>query len=315
MRVTNNLNLPGPIYKALSVDGYAHPEQPSDISTTSLIGPPRIFQLRKRHWDQIEESGADQDSIAEKRFYMPINGWVLSGQPDLYQFHEQKMIWLPTGLPSFVPVDGGFEGVEWDWKSTKIYALTKEQSDWQAQVNVNAMLLRHEGHKVEAGNIVAFLKDWNKEKSKVMRNYPLSPLEIVPIQMWKESQAEAYAKQRVVIHQQAAELPDEELPPCTDEEKWMTATSYAVMADGGKVASDVFFHGEGDEDPQQLANRRATELTDASRSKKTGIAKKNYTVKHRPGMPKKCLDYCICRSICAIGLQAKRDFPEAEREV
>lgn len=328
MKVTNNLNLPGPIYKALSIDGYSHPTEPSDISTTSLIGPPRIFQLRKRHWNELEEdaadrvwqlfgqalhiaaaSGADDDSIAEKRFYMPINGWVLSGQPDLYQFHEQKMIWLPSGLPSFVKVEGGAEGVEYDWKSTKIYALTKEQSDWQAQVNVNAMLLRYNKHKVEAGNIVAFLKDWNKAKMKVSRNYPQSPLEIVPIQMWKESQVEAYAKQRIVIHQQAADLPDDELPPCTDEEKWMTSTSYAVMADGGKVASDVYFYGDV-EDPQRAAADRARELTEASRSKKTGVAKKNYQVQHRPGMPKKCLDYCPVRGICKTGIQAKKDFPE-----
>ncbi len=98
MTFTNKYNLPETLVRALSFDGYTPGE--SNISTTSLIGPPRIFQLKKRHKDKIEEDVIEKvwsllgqaahvvveraegrNSITEERLYLTINGWTISGLP------------------------------------------------------------------------------------------------------------------------------------------------------------------------------------------------------------------------------------------
>ncbi len=48
------------MFRALSHDGYTPGAKPFDISVTSLIGPPKIFQLRKRHSEEITEDASDR---------------------------------------------------------------------------------------------------------------------------------------------------------------------------------------------------------------------------------------------------------------
>lgn len=99
MALTNKSNLPGVIERAVANDPY---ESSSDISTTRLIAPPRIRVLEKKYADQVEEDVSDlifsllgssvhsiieravsDDDIAEKRLYVDVKGWTLSGQFDL----------------------------------------------------------------------------------------------------------------------------------------------------------------------------------------------------------------------------------------
>jgi len=60
MTITNNHGLPAPMYRALSHDGYMAGTRQANISVTSLIGPPKINQLKKRYSEQIVEDAADR---------------------------------------------------------------------------------------------------------------------------------------------------------------------------------------------------------------------------------------------------------------
>jgi hypothetical protein len=42
--------------------------------------------------------------------------------------------------------------------------------------------------------------------------------------MWRPEDAELYLEQRVALHQSAKDKPDDKLPPCTDEERWLDKT-------------------------------------------------------------------------------------------
>lgn len=55
--VTNNYNLPQPMWRALAKDTYIGG---GNISATRLIAPPRIVVLRKYHEDEIEEDASDR---------------------------------------------------------------------------------------------------------------------------------------------------------------------------------------------------------------------------------------------------------------
>jgi len=104
MTITNNYDLPAPMYRALAHDGYMAGTKKADISVTTLIGPPKINQLKKRHADEITEDASDrvwallgqsvhivlelaggEDEMTEKRLYKEISGWTLTGQTDLYE--------------------------------------------------------------------------------------------------------------------------------------------------------------------------------------------------------------------------------------
>jgi len=51
MKMKNRFKLPASIVQALSLDTY---EKEGDYSVTELIGPPRIHQIIKRNYDDIE---------------------------------------------------------------------------------------------------------------------------------------------------------------------------------------------------------------------------------------------------------------------
>jgi len=56
MIITNKHNLPEPLYRAIARD-----VQPREgFSITDLIQPPRMTQLSRRHWDEIEEDASDR---------------------------------------------------------------------------------------------------------------------------------------------------------------------------------------------------------------------------------------------------------------
>lgn len=54
--IKNKYRLPVPLVAALENDPYNFD---GDISTTSLILPPRIRELRKRHYKEIHEDASD----------------------------------------------------------------------------------------------------------------------------------------------------------------------------------------------------------------------------------------------------------------
>ena len=102
MKITNKYNLPEPLVSVVKNDPYPT-EADWDISTTTLLSPPRIVQLKKRHRDQVSEDVSEniyrllgtnthhilervttKDCLKEKRFSAYVNGWKLAGQIDLF---------------------------------------------------------------------------------------------------------------------------------------------------------------------------------------------------------------------------------------
>jgi len=88
-----------------------------------------------------------------------------------------------------------------------------------------------------------------------------------------------FIKGKVDEYQRCSELDDDEIPPCTPEERWDSPSKYAVMKNGVKRAVRLF-------DIQEEADQLAT-------SKGAG-----HYVEVRKGESRRCRSYCLCRQFC-----------------
>jgi hypothetical protein len=209
MVITNKHGLPEPIYQALLNDSYD--DGGADITVTRLIDSPRINALLKAHGGERDASESlwallgqamhhilergnhkNENEIREKRLFAMVQGWRVSGQFD-----------------RLVLADGILQ----DYKVTSAYSLNYGIKDeWVKQLNVLRWLAELNGIEVKKLEIVAILRDWNKQHAK---KYPL-PVQVLDVPMMGDDEIEDYVKERVLAHQAA----EENLPECTGEETW-----------------------------------------------------------------------------------------------
>lgn len=271
MPITNNLNLPEPLVEAIRNDGYTKGD--ADFSTTELISPPRIAQLRRGHGKHITEDAADRifslfgqavhtilergasdKYLVEKRFFLEHDGARISGQIDLYDIPARKLQ---------------------DWKITSRWTTADgAKPEWVAQANINRLLMLESGYEVDALEYVAIYRDWSKLAASRERDYPQHQVETIPILIWPVTQTKQYLSERIRLHREAAEA----LPLCTPDERWEKPTRWALMKKGQKRA--VKLYDSKDEMP---------ELTDQQ------------YVEERPGECTRCLHYCPVVAFCSFG--------------
>ena len=285
MRITNKTGLPEPLVAALRNDDYTRGA--ADISATGLIAPARKVALEEMYADRLEEDAADKAAILigkavhqfiaakatgdlsdKKRLMMAVNGWVISGQTD----HVDDEMFT---------VDGGRII---DYKSTKVsewrFGLREERAQ---QLNIYAEILRANGYTVTGLAAVLIFKDWSHPEAarKNSDDYPPHDIVEVEVPLWPQAQAQAYILGRVKAHQ-AARV---ELPPCSDEERWLRGEAWAVRKLGNKAATK-------NHPVEADAIAHAAQLND-------GKPSVGYVVEHRPGVYNRCEWYC---TVGAMGL-------------
>lgn len=221
-KYTPNPNLPEALYRAMTENNEYYDNQKSDYSISDLLNPPQVVQLTKRHDDEIIlpyyanflamlgtgvhnllEAKAKSLMIdgAEERLFYEIDGTVISGEPDV-----------------FTDVNGGIVD---DYKLIKVSRLPFcPDPHWEEQTNSYVQLLRWNGKKVDKLRIIALLKDWSEIEIDRKKGYPQSPVVIFEIPMWNPMVAESFIQERLTLHKNAAILPDNQLPECSDKERW-----------------------------------------------------------------------------------------------
>jgi hypothetical protein len=272
MKWTNKFSLPETIYNAVIHDPYV---REGEYSVTQLISPPQILQLLRRHDSEIERDVSD-------------NLWMLLGsaihhvleraKPDNALKEESLKISngriTISGRPDLYTAEGNVE----DYKVTSVYAfLLGNKPEWEAQLNLYALLYREYGFKVNKLFIHAILRDWMQSKT-VDEDYPQCPFISVEIPLEKPEVVLMYLEGRVMIHQSSARLPDDHLPECTDQERWMRPTTYAVKKKG---------------------NKRATKVFDTQKEAENMIAgSDNLVLEFRPGENVRCERFCDAKNFC-----------------
>lgn len=294
MILTNVTGLPQSIVNLASYAWYDDP-QDSDITVTRLIKPPRIVNLFKRHKEKIKvdvqelawsilgssihvmlERCAGEDVIVETRLKTEINGWRVSGKPDAYYPKLKK---------------------EDDYKVTSVYSFQSDKPEWEAQLNLNAMLHRLKRQEVESINIVAILRDFSRKKAEVDHNYPQHGIYLQGYPVWTLDEQKKLALERVKLHQEASELPDNELPLCTPEERWYRGGGWAVYMSGNTKATRVF--ETQDECHTYMEENPPPEAKISKKTNKVLAPAKTYLpLQERQGENIRCLHYCEARQFC-----------------
>ena len=240
MKTTNKFGVPDALVRFLERDTYSRGA--SRISVTQLINSPRIVLLTDRHTQDIEVDVADQlwlllgkaihhviergtenkdGTTTEERVFAKIHGWTVSGQIDLQE------------------EDGGL--IVRDWKFTSVWSVVNGKDEWVEQLNSYADLLRRNGRKVKRLEVVAFLRDWNRRDAE-KDGYPKAPIIVVPVTLWPPEKAASFCEERVMMHQKARVSADfdEDLPLCTDKDRWIRPSKWLCMKPGAERPVRVF---------------------------------------------------------------------------
>ena len=298
MKFTNKFNLPqtfvNVIHRPTYSKGKAH------ISATEIINSPRIVQLKKKHWDDIEqdasemvwslfgsavhnilEHGKDKHHIVEERLNIEFEGWKISGAIDLQELE-------PNGTMTIS-----------DYKVTGAWAVMNEKDDWHRQLNIYGWMVE-KVKKVPVGKlqIIAIIRDWSARDAASKEGYPQSPVATIDIPLWTFEEREAFITKRIYDHGTALfEMEtDGEMPDCTPEEMWEKKTSYALKKDGNVRAKSV---------------HETLEDAEKAMAKSEETAKKNekFAIEVRQGERTRCRSYCQVSPFCTQYQNYLKEMP------
>lgn len=278
MIITNRFDLPQSFVQMAQREYIVTPRE---YRVTSLLKGLRETILERRHHNEIERDVSDMiwllfgqavhhvlevydekdTQLKEERIKVPIGDYILSGQFDLYDSETKGLV---------------------DYKTASVWKIIyKNYDDWRRQLLIYSYMMKRIGFAVEHGDIIALLKDHSKKQAKTQRGYPQLPVEKIRF----EFNADDYAEIEEWIYDRFAEikkienLPDDELPLCTPEERFNSGDKYAVMKKGRKTALRVL---DSEEDAQKWMDENG----------------KGDYIEIRPGEDKKCADYCSVNKFC-----------------
>ena len=241
MKITNNFNVPETLLALARRDDYTKGK--ADFSVTEIISPPRIQRLRRKHYNEMTQDVADmlwmllgtalhvvaeRSEIAghtnEERLTVGIDDVMLSGAIDLQKNDKDGVIIT-------------------DYKFTSAWALMNDKPEWEQQQNIYKYLVeRCKKQPVKKLEICAFIRDWSRRDAVNKADYPKAPIQVIDIPIWTQDRVEHFIRERINLHRDSKVNADwnEELPLCTEEERWIRETKYAVKKEGRKTAVRVY---------------------------------------------------------------------------
>lgn len=289
MKITNKYNLPEQLVNLVNSEYKPTPQQ---YSCTTILKPTRQIILERRYQDLIEQDvsemiwmifGIAVHSIIENssegegqfkeeklkvdlgKYSKELEGYKLSGRSDLIDLLEKKII---------------------DWKTCSAWkVIYKDFEDWRKEMLIYAWAVKDMGLEINSGEAIAFIKDFNKTKSKTEIDYPDLP---IYVKKFKFTDKEFEEIQNYIINKfleikANEDVTDEELPMCSLEERWNDGDSYIVKKIGNKRATKI--HQTLEE-----AQKHLDSLEDKYPH--------TYEIETRKGIDKKCLEYCSCKEFC-----------------
>ncbi|MDR2943451.1 MAG: PD-(D/E)XK nuclease family protein [Treponema sp.] len=277
MEITNRLNLPEAIVKAVSTE--LHNKSDKELSATTLLKGIKEIILERRYWEKLKDDAADRIWAVwgeAVHALLETEGEHEFSEIDVHGFIDEIKI---TGRIDNYNMEAG---IITDYKTASVWkTIVGDFEDWRMQGAIYSWLLYNNGFRIEKCRFIALLKDHSKSKAKFDSNYPQSPVVIYEFQITKALLEEAgkFVKQRVAEYLKHIGKADDDIPPCTDKERWAEKTKYAVMKQGNKRAIKVC----------------DTEIEARQKAESQGIG---HYVETRPGTSKKCSDYCVCRDYC-----------------
>jgi len=226
------------------------------------MSPPKIRRLREQYDADME---IDVTKMIASQLGTFMHGKLEAKEVEGYT-NEERI---------FTEVDGVVISGAIDLQKQ----VKQGKDDWTTQLNIYKWLVESVKRvPVKGLQICAIIKDYSAHDTS--EGYPEAEAVMIDIPMWDSVTTEAYVRKRLEMHRNAKVNHEfgEELQACTDEERWMSETVFAVKREGRKSAIRLFKTIE-----------EATELAEKE---------KGY-VETRQGEPKRCTgDFCGVSKWC-----------------
>lgn len=280
MKYTNKHGLPKSLVEVIT--GHTYDKSKSDpyrLGITTLISPPCLSILSQRHWEELEEDVSDHIWRITGNAYHYI---LSKSKVEEGKLIEEKME-IPKGLFTIVgKLDIYSEETIEDWKISSVWSFKLgDKEEWDNQINSYAWMLRTLGYPVQKGFINGILRDWSKSDSKRYEDYPKIPFKRIEIKIWPFEKQEEYINERIALFEKAMHLPDDQLPTCSEKERWRSEDKYAVYKGSNQSATKLF-------DTQ----------IDAEAFVGSQEKPKIYRIEKREGKDSRCADYCLVNKFC-----------------
>lgn len=304
MKITNNMNLPQPFVEACKRD--EHPRFGMDtFSATELLKGTKEILLVRRHWNELEQDAADMVwLVLGKAVHKVFEGH--EGEYDIAEARGEVEI---TVGDEKIRVSGAWDlydsikKIIHDYKTTGVFSYQMHANgsndDWRDQTRIYWYILNEIGFRVNEAHITVILKDWSKTKAKMDRTYPQKPVQKI---IYRFSQPDDLIDVRKMLSDKLEEIkafqnvPDDEIPPCSKEERWERDEKWALMKKGRKSAVKLF--------NSEVEAEFVLE----------GLSNDHYIV-YRPGTPTKCLDYCVACDHCSFYREYMARLNEKEETI
>ena len=313
MKYTNNHNISLPIAAWLLFDEYDYIDKPNYISATTLLKPTKQLVLSKRikgsdrtadvsdfiassmgtamhdsiekawlnHGPQLMRMLGYPEHICARIVVNPSDEYLKNNPDALAVWVEQRGFREIDGFTISGKFDIVIDEKLFDTKSTSVWAyiLGGRDEEHSRQGSIYKWIFP-EKIKDDFVRINYIFTDWQKRDAKSRPDYPqLKTLEkTVPLMSTAETEEFLRGKIREFVHYR--DLPEEQIPECTDEDLWRTETKFKYFADPSKTSG--------------RSTKNFSNLAEANAHK--AKAGKGIVITY-PGEVKRCA-YCPAFDIC-----------------
>jgi hypothetical protein len=250
-------------------------------SVRALITPPQMLQLRERHETRLDPDHAHAmpTLIGEAiGWFLPTMAHVPPGEPLTNVSHETPQGRI-MGTIHYLTEDGdlwNFHLVStWRW-------INGQYQDWEAELNVLRWLAMLNGRAARRLHACVYFTDWRPNRQRKYSRYPASPARVIEFPLWSDDKVSRWVEVRIKAHLAALDSSDEDLPSCTDDERWEINPQWAVTAPGRRRA---LFVGQTYTQAQEYIQVKAA-AREADIEKRTG-----YYVRCQSG-------FCAAAPVC-----------------
>lgn len=284
MQITNKLGLPS-TFKSMVDNNYEYKDK--QYGVTSLLNDSlRETILKRRHHNEIVQDVADmiwlivgngihyvleqsQEETHElKEEYLRVEvipEYRVSGKADLYNEQLKKVI---------------------DYKTCSVWKIVYgDYADWRKQTLIYCWMFNKLGFEANTGEIVAIMKDHSKTKAKVDPSYPQFPVQTITFNFTEKDfiEMEEYLMNKFDEIKKLEDVPDDELPLCSLNDRFNSGDKYAIKKKKNKRALRVY-------DDVYAAHEHLDSFSEEE--------VKDYEIETRKGEDKKCLEYCSVCEFC-----------------
>lgn len=168
----------------------------------------------------ILERYPDEGDLIEVRKGIMVNGVYLHGQADR--------------------LTGAALDILQDYKIVKAESmLYGDKREYHAQLNVLRRIFELNGHKISKLENIYIFRNFDPRMVKEGTMYPKDHFLVMNIPIWPDKVVDAYIRERIEHHVSSEQFSDDDLPFCTDDERWMGLPQFlAYKVDTDKASGE-----------------------------------------------------------------------------